>query len=341
MLAAGLGTRYGDEVKQLAPVGPSGETLMEYALFDAARAGFTGGVVVTRRDLADRLRERLGATAAEALPVELAFQDLSPGAPRGSVPALLAAGGRLNGPFAVANADVFYGREAYRRLAGHLAEVGGAPGTEPAEGARAGPAEHALVTWRLEDTAPEAWEGGVSRAVCELEEGVPLEEGARLRRIVEVRGIRPAGSGTSFTGRTLRADPHDEGEAVRLSGAEPVSRNLWGFTHAVLGPLRAGLRRFRERTAGQREAVQPEGGRPQAGDEQTGDPTPEYLLSTAVDEILRRGEGHVRAYAAREPAFGMTYPRERAVVAGRIRRLVREGRYPEHLRDGFREEVDK
>lgn len=319
MLAAGLGTRYGQGVKQLAPVGPSGETLMEYALFDAARAGFTAGVIVTRQELEERVRGRVAATGAGALPVELAFQDLSP-APRGTVPALLAAGDRLDRPFAVANADVFYGREAYRRVAGHLAGVGGAPGTEPPEDARAGPAEHALVTWRLGDTAPEAWEGGVSRAVCELEEGAPLEEGARLRRIVEVRGIRPAASGTGFTGRTLRAESRDEGETVRLSQDAPVSRNLWGFTRAVLAPLRAGLRRFREQMAGRRE--------------------PEYLLSTAVDEILRRGEGRVRAYAAREPAFGMTYPRERAVVAARIRRLVREGRYPESLRDGFREEVD-
>lgn len=322
ILAAGLGTRYGEDSKPLAPVGPDGEALLDYALYDAARAGYAGGVVVVREAAETEFRAHLDAVEGEAFPVELACQDAGPSGfawaeavpgalvpeppperrrPWGTVAAVLAAEAHLGGPFVVANADDFYGDAAYRQLRDHLAEA-------------SGPAD-ALVAWRLEETLSGREPGGVSRAVCE-------REGERLLRIVEVRAIEPlprggpaAGPGDAgdrppaFRGTTL------DGEEVLLSGDALVSRNLWAFGRDAVPRLAEGFRRFL--------------------DAHGEDPEAEYLLSTAVGEMIREGVP-VRVLEARQPSFGLTYREERPDVAGRIRALVEEGRYPSPLRVGFR-----
>ena len=218
VLAAGMGSRYGG-VKQLEPFGPAGEALSDYALRDAARAGATQAVFVIRPGLEEAFlahHERV----RPPIPVRYVHQDFSslPAGrtkPWGTTHAVLAAAPVLDGPFAVVNADDWYGPEAYRGIAAFLAAAGGAA------------AELGLVGYRLLDTLSE--HGGVSRGIIETD-----REGW-LTRIREVTGLRQEGG--VVTG--LRGD-----EALRFTGGEPVSMNCWAFTTAALPLLASAFSRF-------------------------------------------------------------------------------------------------
>lgn len=215
IMAAGLGTRFGGP-KQLTAVGPSGETLLDYAVYDAARAGFERVVVVVRRELEHALRAHADAWFASRMSVhfveqrldDLPHADRAPAErakPWGTGQAVLAVRRAVDGAFAVCNADDFYGAGAYRALAAHLAAPGDA---------------HALVGYRLDGTL--SAHGGVARAVCECAADGTLE------RIVEVGDLRRANGG--IVGRTP--------ETGRVfTGAEVVSMNLWGFRPPVLAVL--------------------------------------------------------------------------------------------------------
>ncbi len=208
ILAAGVGSRFGGP-KQLSPIGPCGETLLDYAIYDALRAGFSRAVLVIRKELTAPLREHVSAMTGGAVPVDYVEQRVPEGRARpwGTAHAVLAAGGAIEGPFAVCNADDFYGAGAYRLLAEHLTS---APGV------------HALVGYRLDQTLSE--HGGVARAVATCgPEGL-------LARLVEVRDVRRENGGPL---RGLTA----AGEQRELTGAEHTSMNLWGFTHDVLAVL--------------------------------------------------------------------------------------------------------
>ena len=210
-----MGSRYGG-LKQMDPVGPSGETVLDYAVFDALRAGFGRVVFVIRREFEEAFRSAVTAKYAGRIAVGFVFQstgDLPAGSqvptgrekPWGTGHAVWCARGVINGPFAVINADDFYGAAAFTRLAAFL---GGA------EGGR-----FAIVGFRLGNTLSE--NGAVSRGVCR-------EQGGRLVSIVEETQITRA----------------DVGPGLRFSGHEVVSMNFWGFTPALFEELDAGLRSF-------------------------------------------------------------------------------------------------
>jgi NDP-sugar pyrophosphorylase family protein len=215
VLAAGMGSRYGG-LKQIDPVGPSGETVLDYAVFDAVRAGFGRVAFVIRRELEETFRTAVLAKYSGRIPVELVFQeadDLPQGVgpfagrekPWGTGHAVWCARAAMGGPFGVINADDFYGAGSFARLAAFLRN---------AQGAR-----FAIVGFRLGNTLSE--NGTVSRGVCRVEDG-------RLVSITEERAIaRP-----------------DVGRGLRFTGEETVSMNFWGFTPAVFGGLEAGLRAF-------------------------------------------------------------------------------------------------
>jgi NDP-sugar pyrophosphorylase family protein len=218
VMAAGLGTRFGGP-KQLAPVGPSGETLLDYAIYDAVRAGFTDAVLVIRDELADVVRAHVERVIADAVPVRYVVQRLEGPVPAGrqkpwgTAHAVLAARHEVPGSFAVCNADDFYGPGAYRLLAEHLTHD----------------TMHALVGYRLDGTLSP--HGGVSRAV------VRHGPDGLLQQILEMREVRHTDGalvGTSVTGARLA-----------LTGAELVSMNLWGFTPAVLPVLADQFSAFR------------------------------------------------------------------------------------------------
>lgn len=207
-MAAGLGSRFGGP-KQLESVGPSGETLIDYALYDAARAGFDRAVLVIRREHAPTMAP-IVARHAGRLDVSTAEQTMAPEVPRGTVAAVLAAAQAIDGPFAALNADDFYGAAAFRLAADFLHD-------------RSQPADlHAVVSFPLDRTL--SAHGSVVRAVCEV-------DGDRLVRLEEVRGIERRGDAVASGGR-------------RFSGRERVSMNFWAFQAGMLAHLSAALDAF-------------------------------------------------------------------------------------------------
>ncbi len=222
LLAAGMGSRYGG-LKQLDPFGPHGETLMDYSVYDALQAGFTRVVFVIRRDFEAEFRAQVASKYAGRIQVDLAFQsllDLPEGQrvpegrskPWGTAQALLAAAPLLNGPFAVCNADDFYGREAYTALAVWLKQA-------PA-------GEGALVSFRLGGTLSE--HGTVSRGICTVVDGL-LEDVTERTKLSAERGAV----------KDLDA-PGD----VLFSLETPVSMNFWGFHPSALAHFKAGFTGF-------------------------------------------------------------------------------------------------
>lgn len=213
ILAAGMSSRYG-RPKQLEPIGPSGETLLDYCAFDARRAGFGSVVLLIRCELERAIRER--AERWEGMPVRYAFQEPAAGRskPWGTAHAVLAAAPETDGAFGVCNADDFYGAGAYRLLADHL---------------RSGPApDSAIVAYRMGETLSP--HGGVSRAVCETDgQGF-------LTALTELRDVRRAGE--VARGR----DPEGRAREVPLDAA--TSLNLWGVSPELLPLLRQGFDRF-------------------------------------------------------------------------------------------------
>jgi hypothetical protein len=297
VLAAGLSSRYGS-LKQLEAVGPSGEAIMDYGVFDAVRAGFGKVVVVVRPEIEDAVRSHFDALLHDALEFTLVHQtlDMPEGfsipvgrvRPWGTAHAVLVAGGKSEGRFAVCNADDFYGAQAYRALAEYLESV-----TDKSS-------DYALVGFRLDHTLSEL--GGVSRALCETNgDGflTAITEAERIARDADkIVGVAASG------------------EPCLLRGSETVSMNLWGFTPAVLPALKKSFSRFV--TAAGR------------------DPDAEFLIPTAIADWVAAGDVRVQVLDARSDWMGVTFPGDKELVVHRIRQLVDRGDYPEDLATWFK-----
>ncbi|HVZ82797.1 MAG TPA: sugar phosphate nucleotidyltransferase [Terracidiphilus sp.] len=290
VLAAGMGSRYGG-LKQIDPVGPSGETIMDYSIFDALRAGFGRVVFVIRRDIEEEFRATIGARFEQRVAVGYAFQqldDLPAGftvpegrtRPWGTAHAILAARPVVREPFAVINADDFYGAQGYRALAAHLAS---------------GSADYAMVGFVLRNTLSEF--GSVARGVCDVS-----AEGY-LRGVVETTGIERDGRGARTT--------DGAGRTAKLSGDEIVSMNMWGFLPGVFMQLEGYFAEFLRRH----------------GTELTA----ECYLPSAVAAFIEAGAARVAVLPSRDAWFGVTYREDRPRVVESLRDLIRAGRYPETL----------
>lgn len=292
VLAAGLSTRYG-KLKQVDPMGPAGESIMDYNVFDAARAGFSRIVYIVRPEIEETVRRHVTEVLGDAFPVSYVHQTLDQVPegfrhppdrvkPWGTAQAVLCAHDVLPGPFGVCNADDLYGADAFRRLAGHLSQD--PPVTEGA-----------LVGYRLDDTLSGV--GGVARGVCVLgREGL-------LERVTEVRHIQQVDGWIS--GDTT------EGGRVELQGDEVVSMNLWGFTPEVLDALVRQFRRFLDRFGGDTDA--------------------EFFLSTAISSQVHIGKTRVAVLQSEDRWFGVTHAGDRDQARERLLRRVADGRYPPHL----------
>jgi len=208
VMAAGVGSRFGGP-KQLEPVGPADETLIDYLLVDGRRAGFDRAVLVIRDELTSRI-ETVAGRHRDGLEVVLAYQQLGPEIPRGTVPAVLAAGDFIDGAFVALNADDFYGTAAYQRAADFLRN-----GTAPSN-------THAFVSFPLRTTLSP--NGVVVRGVCET-------SGDLLVRVDEIRGIEPDGAGAKAGDR-------------RFTGDERVSMNFWAFQNSMLDELQREFTEF-------------------------------------------------------------------------------------------------
>jgi NDP-sugar pyrophosphorylase family protein len=202
VLAAGVGSRYGG-LKQIDPVGPNGETIIDYSIYDARRTGFDKLVFVIRRDIETPFKEIIGSRFEKRMPVEYVFQDVPPQRqkPWGTGQAIITARGVVHEPFAAINADDFYGRNSFHLLAEHL---------------RDGGEDFAMVGFRLRNTLSEF--GSVARGVCEC------DADGYLSSVTELTKVERADGGAVAEGR-------------RLSGDEVVSMNMWGFTPAIFAHL--------------------------------------------------------------------------------------------------------
>ncbi len=294
ILAAGLSSRYGGTLKQVDGVGPSGEFLLDYAVHDAVRAGFTHVVFVARSDIEPALRARIARFRPDVTGdvVCQRLEDLPAGVvpppdrvkPWGTGQAVLAAAGVVRAPFAVVNADDFYGAHAYRAMADHLSR---ARWTTPHPAA--------MIGYRLGDTL--SANAGVSRGICSL------RADGHVARVVETFDITERDG--RLRGRTA------EGETGDLDPDALVSMNFWGFQPPVIGMLRDRFARFLAASAG--------------------DPSAEFLISTAVDELVAAHDLTLRALPTDGRWCGMTSRADRDVVAARLAGHVAGGEYPPSL----------
>jgi len=321
VLAAGLSTRYG-RLKQLDPLGPHGEAIMDYNVFDAVRAGFSRIVYVVRPEIDEQIRAHVTDLVGDAVNVRFIRQRLDE-VPVGFVPpperlrpwgtghAVLCAAHDLEGVYAVCNADDLYGPHSFELLHRHLTGpvFSGASAGEAGSAARAaatapcpsaGPADAALIGYTLADTL--SGTGGVARGVC------VLGRDGLLEAISEVREIRAVDGWISGV--------DEEGNHVELGGEEIVSMNLWGFTPPVTELLDLQFARFLDRTGG--------------------DPEAEFLLSTALNDQVRMGRTRVAVRHSPDAWFGVTHAQDRALAEATLKRRIEDGAYPADLAAAFR-----
>jgi hypothetical protein len=287
VLAAGMGSRYGG-LKQLDPVGPGGETLLDYSVHDAMRAGFDRVVFLIRRDIEKDFRAQIGARYEGKISVGYAFQQLDdlpegfappPGRtkPWGTAHAVWCAREVITAPFVAINADDFYGAESFQRLGEFLS------GVDPS----AHPATFAMAGYRLDKTLSD--HGTVARGICEV------GTDRLLRGVEEVTDLARRADGAIVAGvRTFASDT-------------PVSMNFWGFTPQVFPLLGEKLRGFLGANAASDKA--------------------EFYIPSAVAGMVSSGEATVRVIPTISDWFGVTYREDRPRVVESIARLVSSGAY--------------
>lgn len=287
VLAAGMGSRYGG-LKQLDPVGPGGETLLDYSVRDAMRAGFDRVVFLIRRDIEKDFRARIGARYEGRISVDYAFQQLDelPGGlvpssgrtkPWGTAHAIWCARQAIGTPFAAINADDFYGAESFHLLGDFLRTADSA----------ANPAQFAMAAYRLDQTLSE--HGTVARGICQV------GTGGLLLGVEEITDLARRADGAVASGDRTFADH------------TPVSMNFWGFTPQIFPLLERSLRDFLAAQSGSEKA--------------------ECYIPSAVAEMIASGAATVRVLPTSSAWFGVTYREDRPRVVESIAKLVASGAY--------------
>jgi len=297
VMAAGIGSRYGG-LKQIDPVGPSGEVVLDYSVYDALRSGFERIVFIIRKDIEAAFRDRIGRRVERAADTAYVFQSLEqvpPGfavpegrtKPWGTAQAILASKDAVGTPFLAINADDYYGRTAFETMAGHLGRM---------SRAGEGIAEFAMVGYRLENTLSE--HGTVARGVCEATADgylVGIRELLKIKRFPD--GIKHTENDVDWTS---------------LDPASWTSMNFWGFTPALFGELERRFPEFLRKNAGRILKA-------------------EFLIPEVVGEFLREGRARVKILPTKEHWFGVTYPQDRSLFRSAIFELVDAGVYPRDL----------
>ncbi len=294
ILAAGIGARYGKGIKQLEPVGPNGELIIDYSVHDAVQAGFGRVVFIICRSIYDDdfravIGDRLERCLAPlSIKLEYVFQemdDLPAGRkkPWGTGHALLACRGLLDGPFTVINADDYYGKHAFVQAQGFM------EGYDPTE-----PFRYGMIGFALKNTLSDA--GGVTRGLC------AVDGNGYLANIRETRSIIKTPQGAAVrTGSGFEA----------LDGDQLVSMNMWMLTPAFLEELRTGFSAFR---ASIRDPLHDE-----------------YLLPEILDQHIREGKAKVKVLPTQDKWFGMTYQEDKEAVKVAVRNLIENGTYSNDL----------
>ena len=296
IMAAGIGSRFGKGIKQLAPVGPNGEIIMDYSIHDALEAGFNKVVFIIRKDIEEEFRTVIGNRIEKITEVEYAFQaleDLPEGfekpedrtKPWGTGQAVLAARKVLSEPFMVINADDYYGKEAYVKVHDYLVQEQEADGVM----------HICMAGFRLGNTLSD--NGSVTRGICHIEDGA-------LTGVTETHDIYKTESGAETRS--------EEGQAEELDVNSLVSMNMWGLTPKFMDVLENGFVKFLNE-------IKP------------GDIKKEYLLPEMVDRLIKAGKAKVDVLETKDTWFGVTYQEDKASVIAAFEKLVKDGVYPENL----------
>lgn len=295
ILAAGMGSRYGG-LKQLDAMGPSGEVVLDYSVYDAIRAGFGKVVFVIRRDFEELFRTQIGSKFEGRIAVEYAFQDLNDlpegfsvpegrTKPWGTAHALLSAANVVNEPFLMINADDFYGQDAYKKIAADLVQP------RPADGK----SHWSMVGFYLKNTLSD--HGSVSRGVC------TRDANGMLSTVLEMTKIFKHGNAAE--------NREVEGAYVPLTGDEVVSMNFFGFTPDIFPHLRKAFAEFLSKRGTELKS--------------------ECYVPAEVDALISAGKAEVRVLETTGKWFGVTYPEDKAEVVASIRKLIDAGEYPQSL----------
>lgn len=296
ILAAGMGSRYGG-LKQMDPMGPNGETVLDYSVFDAIRAGFKRVIFIIREDFAESFQASVGARFAGKIEVEYAYQsldDLPAGftvpegrtKPWGTTHAIRAARHLINGPFAVINADDFYGRDSYQRAVAFLQQTSAHDSIE----------HYAMVGYELLKTLSD--HGDVNRGICRS------DESGYLASVEEVVKIKREADGV-ILGDYLN------GERREVPADSLVSMNFWAFQASFIERIEEEFTLFlRER-----------------GHEEKS----ECYIPTVVDSLIRNRKADCAVLPTSSSWFGVTYPEDKPHVVANIQALIAAGEYPSPL----------
>lgn len=295
ILAAGMGSRYGG-LKQISRFGPSGETIMEYSIYDAIRAGFDHVVIVLRNSFADEFREKVVGRALKKVNISFVFQELEnlpegftvPSGrkkPWGTGHAVLMADQVIKEPFAVINADDFYGYDAYKVMCEFLSRSRSSSNVE----------EYCLIDYLLHNTLSES--GSVARGICQV------DSMGYLTNIIEHKKIFATENG-------LFSEQPDE-TRLPLTGEEHVSMNMMGFMPSIFDHLRYLFGNFIQHNFT--------------------NPDAEFFLPFALNHVINTGRAKARMLSTTARWFGVTYAEDRRVVEDNLRKLVSSGTYPQDL----------
>ena len=294
ILAAGIGSRYGG-LKQLDGIGPSGETIIDYSIYDAIIAGFGKVIFIIRKSIGDDFKEAFVEQLQDKIDIDYVFQETwmvpegveipdNRSKPWGTGHAVMMADGKINGPFAVINADDFYGRRAFEALADYYRDWTPERGND-----------YCMVGYRIANTLSAF--GAVSRGVC-----LP-DKNSYLVSVVERTHIGRIDTGIAYK--------NENEHYVYIPEDSIVSMNFWGFTPSFFGFLKKGFDDFIKNNAGNLKA--------------------EFYIPAIVNELINTREATVRILQSDEQWFGMTHREDRESVVKSIHELVKKGIYPEKL----------
>lgn len=300
IMAAGIGSRFGGGIKQLEPMGPGGEIIMDYSIHDALEAGFNKIVFIIRKDLEQDFREIIGRRIEKIAPVEYVYQELDRlpegytvpegrKKPWGTGHAVLMVKDLVKEPFMVINADDYYGKEGFRKLHDYMVRD---------MDTQSDVYEICMGGFILANTLSE--NGTVTRGVCQM------NPDGTLKSVEETYGIQVK------DGRLEASDV--DGSPVQVSLDQHVSMNMWGLPPRFLDELEKDFPRFLDNI-------------------REGDLKAEYLLPTIIGNLVRAGRARVRVLETRDKWFGVTYREDKEAVVAAIRRLIADGVYKERLYD--------
>lgn len=295
VMAAGIGSRFGGGIKQLEPVGPNGEIIMDYSVFDALEAGFNKVVFIIRKDIEKDFKEIIGNKIEKICKVKYAFQEIDnlpegfvkPDGrtkPWGTGQAVLACKGIVNEPFVVINADDYYGKEAFKNVYDYLC------GKEDKNDSN-----FCMAGFILKNTLSD--NGGVTRGICEL------SEKNDLINVVETHNILKDENKAYVLG--------ENNEKLYLDENAHVSMNMWGLTPKFIEYLDSGFKEFLKNNIDS--------------------PKSEYLVPIIIDELLKEKKATVKLLPTNDKWFGVTYKEDKQTVCDAINELIKNGVYKEKL----------